>query len=109
MAKKSPKIKATYPAVQRFLDRHVIQQMVECGGPFGPLETCWHIKRFKNEWITYDMARGILRSLTDRGYCYYQRGLFTEDGYTAGAGYGLTLKGLTYYQNLCPTPKGNPQ
>lgn len=92
----------TYPAVQAFLDRHIIQEMVEAGGSFGPLETCWGISLFVNDWITRDMARAILRSLTDRGYCFYARGLFTEDGEAAGAGYGLTPKGLEYYDRLCP-------
>lgn len=92
----------TYSDVQEFLDRHVIQYMVESGGVFGPLDTCWHMKCFVNEYVTVDMARGILRSLTDRGYCRYARGLFTEDGMVAGSGYGLTPNGLKYYSELCP-------
>lgn len=91
----------TYGAVQSFLDRHIIQDMAESGGSFGPLETCWGISAFVNEWLTRDMVRAILRSLTDRGYCYYARGLFTEGGEVAGAGYGLTAKGLDYYNRLC--------
>lgn len=91
----------TYPEVQEFLDRHVVQYMVESGGAFGPLDTCWHIRNFVNEWVTADMARAILRGLTDRGYCHYARGLFTEEGTVLGAGYGLTQTGLDYYNQLC--------
>jgi hypothetical protein len=100
---------ATYSAVMRFLDRHIIQHMVELHGSFGPLETCFHIRNFTNETITYDMARALCRSLTDRGYCRYHCGLFTEDGHVAGAGYGLTRKGLEYYEELCPETEGSTQ
>mgnify|MGYP005830785413 CR=1 FL=1 len=96
------KMDRTYPAVQAFLDRHVIQQMAESYGSFGPLETCWGLSWFTNDWITKDMARALLRDLTDRGFCYFSRGLFNEDGQVAGAGYGLTKKGLEYYDQLCP-------
>lgn len=92
----------TYPAVKAFLDKHIIQQMAESGDSFGPLETCWGIAWFTNDWITRDMARALLRDLTDRGHCNYKRGLFTEDGQVAGAGYGLTKSGLDYYHRLCP-------
>lgn len=54
----------TFPEVQRFLDCHVIQTMAETGGSFGPLETCWPIACFTNEWLTHDIVRGVLRSLT---------------------------------------------
>lgn len=97
----------TYPAVQAALDRHVIQQMAESGGSFGPLETCWGLSWFTNDWITKDMARALLRNLTDRGFCYFSRGLFDEDGQVAGAGYGLTKKGLDYYEELCPKAESN--
>lgn len=92
----------TYPAVRDFLDRHIIQEMTECSGDFGPLETCYPIRNFVNEWVTYDMARAILRDLRERGLCFYAKGLTTEDGEMAGAGYGLTKKGLEYYDELCP-------
>lgn len=90
----------TYPSVRDFLDQHIIQTMVECSE--SPLEWCFGIDRFTNDWITRDMARAILRSLTERGYCVYRRGLFNEDGEVAGAGYGLTKEGLALYGSFHP-------
>ena len=92
----------TYPAVRAFLDKHIIQKMAERSGTFGPTETAYGMRTFVNEWITYDMARAILRDLWGRGLCFYAKGLMTEDGEVAGAGYGLTKKGLEYYDELCP-------
>jgi hypothetical protein len=92
--------------IQKALDRHVVQYMAEAAGSFGPTETFWRISRFTNEWITREMARAILRNLTDRGFCEYRQGLFTEDGEAAGAGYGLTRKGLVYYEQLMAEEDG---
>ena len=90
----------THPEVQRFLDRHVLQYMAECSSTFGPLETAFGFRSFTNDWVTTDMVRAICRSLTDRGFCVYRRGLFTEDGEVAGSGYGITEKGLKYLETL---------
>jgi len=51
-------------------------------------------------YMTREMVRAICRSLTDRGFAHYQRGLFTEDGEVAGAGYGITRLGLAYLMAL---------
>ena len=51
---------ATYPAVIAFLDGHIIQQMVEMHGDYGPLETCWHIRALTDEFITYDLGLLLL-------------------------------------------------
>lgn len=102
MPHESEQMDSTYPAVMAFLDRHFVQHMAECGGYSSPCEWCFPLACFTNEWITRDMARAVLRSLTDRGYCQYRRGLFNEDGEVAGSGYGLTQKGVDYYQELCP-------
>lgn len=93
---------STYPAVKAFLDRHIIQTMVECCDGFGPLETCFSLSRFSDDWITKEMARAMLRDLTDRGMCRYAKGLMNEDGEVCGSGYGLTQNGLKYYEELCP-------
>ncbi len=87
---------ATYPAVQAFLDRHVLQYMDECV----PDDFCCYLASLTNEWITKDMARGIVRSLTDRGFCRYESGLFTEDGEVAGSGYGITRQGREHLRTL---------
>lgn len=96
-------MKLTHKEVQAFLDRHFLQMMAEGSAAFGILETCWNLNRFTNEFITREMARACLRNLTDRGFCRYARGLFTDDGQVAGSGYGLTEKGLAYYRELTAT------
>lgn len=88
---------------QEILDFHILQHMVESDDPYREFGgSCWYIRAFTNEWITRDIARAILRGLTDRGFCVYERGLFNEDGRIAGSGYGITSKGVEYYKRLCP-------
>lgn len=93
-SRKDPDI--SYPAVQAFLDRHVLQYMHENSGGRGHDWTAFHLRCFVNDWITKDMARAICRSLTDRGFARYERGLWNEDGETAGAGYRITDAGREY-------------
>lgn len=90
----------TYPDVQKFLDQHVLEIMHDGTTSFGPYETGWNLSCFVNDWITKDMARAICRSLTDRGYCHYMRALWSDDGMPAGAGYGITPKGVAYLKSL---------
>jgi hypothetical protein len=40
-----------------------------------------------------DIVRGVCRSLTDQGLAHYMKGLWSEEGYPAGAGYGITDAG----------------
>jgi hypothetical protein len=94
---------ATYPAVLRFLDRHILQKMEECRDRgYARSEYAFPLNFFVNQWITKDMARVVCRSLTDRGYAFYMRGLWSEDGHPAGAGYGITDKGAEYLKTLFP-------
>lgn len=91
----------THRDVQRFLDRHILQHMVENNPGWLEVGECgFHLHCFTNEWVTRDMARALCRSLTDRGYCRYMRGLFTEDDEVAGAGYAITPKGVAYLDEL---------
>lgn len=39
-------------------------------------------------------VRRIVRHLARRGYAHYRKGLWTEDGDVAGAGYCITMEGL---------------
>ena len=90
----------TYSEVQKFLDRHVLQRMEETRDlSFGRQEYAFPLGCFVNEWVTKDMARAICRSLTDRGYAFYMRGLWGEEG-PGGAGYGITDKGAAYLETL---------
>ncbi len=89
-----------YPDVQAFLDHHVLQYMADydCHTDFDWVAL--HLHCFTNEWITKDMARAICRSLRDRGYARFERGLWNEDGEPAGAGYRITKKGRDYLASL---------
>lgn len=101
MSDSPPTIPATYPSVQKFLDRHVLQHMEELRDhSYGRGEYAFHLDSFVNERITKDMARAICRSLTDRGFAFYMRGLWCEDGMPGGAGYGITDKGAAYLETL---------
>jgi len=85
------------------LDRFVLRRLANMTGPNSPFGmgytattlawlTCDHIKR--------EMARAVVRDLTDRGMALYMRGLFSDDGMVAGAGYGITEKGMRYLAAL---------
>jgi len=43
--------------------------------------------------LPIDTVRAACRSLKEKGYACFSRGLFTEDGEVAGSGYGRTMKG----------------
>lgn len=48
-----------------------------------------------------DVVRGVCRSLTDQGLAFYMKGLWSQDGMPAGAGYGITDAGAKrLYQAL---------
>ena len=78
------------------LDQAVLTRLLKCT-VFGQYETFIALK-----WIAMatelpiETVRAICRDLTDRGLARYARGLFTEDGMAAGAGYGITPKGHRY-------------
>ena len=92
---------ATYSAVQRFLDRHILQYMEENRDhTWMRSDYAFTLRCFVNDWVTKDMARAICRSLTDRGYAFYMKGLWSEDNMPGGAGYGITDKGYEYYLTL---------
>jgi hypothetical protein len=48
---------------------------------------------------TRDVTSALCRSLRDRGYLRYERGLFNED-WTAGSGYIITDKGHAYLAQI---------
>lgn len=92
----------SYPQLQRKLDRHVLQVMEECRNTeYGREEYAFPLRCFVvDPWITRDMARAICRSLTDRGFAFYMRGLFNDDGQPQGSGYGITNAGAAYLDEL---------
>lgn len=60
-----------------------------------PLESCWTFNYLVRETgLPRELIRGLCRKLTDEGFARYANGLCTEDGETAGAGYGITQKGI---------------
>lgn len=90
------------PQIQAALDLHVLQIMQEqCDSWYAPTEVAFSLRAFIAEpWITREIVRGVCRSLTDRGYAVYRRGLWTDDGEPGGAGYGITDKGVAYLKEL---------
>jgi hypothetical protein len=90
------------PEIQAALDVHVLQIMQErCDGWYDPTEVAFSLRAFVvDPWITREIARGVCRSLTERGYAVYRRGLWTDDGEPGGAGYGITHKGVAYLKDL---------
>ena len=46
--------------------------------------------------LTKEYARVALLSLRNRGLVIWQRGLFNDDGMTAGSGYAITNQGQKY-------------
>lgn len=92
----------TLSDAQKRLDRHVLQHMEECRDrSWDRHEWAFHLRAFTNEWVTHEMARAVCRSLTDRGFAHYMRGMWCEDGMPFGAGYGITDKGAEYLETLC--------
>ena len=90
------------PDIQKCLDRYILQVMEDHRDPsYSREEYAFHLRIFVSDpWITKDMARAVCRSLTDRGYAFYMRGLMTEDGDMGGAGYGITEQGAAYLKTL---------
>lgn len=100
MTEQVEKMDASFPAVQAFLDRYILRSMC-CGFGDGSFDwTAFHLRNFVNDWVTKDMARAILRDLSQRGYAKFERGLFTEDGDVAGSGYRITKEGIAYLETL---------
>ena len=94
-----PMMPATYPAVQAFLDRHVLVY-IDDHGTNGFDWLAFNLRCFTNDWITRDMASAICKSLRDRGFLTYERGLWSEDGEPAGSGYAITDKGRKYLRSI---------
>lgn len=86
------------------MEMHILREMCEGYQPFGDTETYYGLSAFAHSGVTKDMARGILRAMTDRGLCQYKAGLFSEDGEPRGAGYAATEAGLDMYQKLSRRP-----
>lgn len=58
---------------------------------------CWMALYFRTiaerSGIEPHLVRRVVRSLARKGLAQYERGLFTEDGLTAGSGYRCTQAG----------------
>jgi len=82
----------TMPQAVKFMEDWCLQYMDEMT-PAGYDLWGFSLNCFATDNFTRDMARAILRRLTDKGLATFMRGLFTEDGIPAGSGYGITDKG----------------
>jgi hypothetical protein len=91
----------TFKEARDFLDRYVLSYMAEMSSDSSDW-TAFHLSAFVNEWVTKDMAAAICRDLRNRGLATFERGLFTEDGEPAGAGYTITKAGREYLETLYP-------
>lgn len=80
-------------------DLHILETLASAwndGGDWVALP----LKCLVTHEISRDMARAICRSLRTRGYAEFKRGLWTEDGEPAGAGYTITKAGRKYLDEL---------
>lgn len=50
--------------------------------------------------IDIEQVRLSCRRLREKGYAEYQKGLWSADGVPAGAGYGITRKGLDFLEGM---------
>jgi hypothetical protein len=90
------------PDAVKVLDWSVLAYMEEMRDRSYPRSGyAFHLSCFViDPWVTKEMARAVCRSLTDRGFAFYMRGLMNEDGDLLGAGYGITDKGAAYYLDM---------
>ena len=64
---------------------------------FNADSNCWYFKSIASVTkLTIKEVRRACRSLAKKGFASYERGLFDEDGQTAGSGYCATRKGAAY-------------
>lgn len=79
------------------LDMAILADMNNAGSIFGRYDTYFHLRALGDpNVLSRDMVRVVCRSLTDRGFARYCRGLFNDEGMVAGSGYGITRKGHRY-------------
>lgn len=68
---------------------------------YGWDEWFWGFCHFASEAFPRSAVRRACRSLARKGLMRYQRGLLTEDGEAAGAGYGITDRGRSALGYIC--------
>lgn len=68
------------------------------GSEFGPDGIAFNLCFF--DPIPREVARGVLRSMRDKGMVHHMTGLWSEDGEPRGAGYALTMKTVDEFQQL---------
>lgn len=79
--------------------RTVLVALNECSSPFG--EYCAHFKTIARTANMEDLreVRRITRHLARKGLAEYWRGLSTDEGEFAGAGYCVTPEGRALAEN----------
>lgn len=82
------------------LELHVLREMCDSEGPFGFVDTYYGLGVFAYGGVTKEMARAVLRGMTDRGLCQYKSGLFSDDGEPRGSGYAPTHAGVECYKSM---------
>jgi hypothetical protein len=74
-------------------------------GAYGAEEYAYSFKGVERLAGATRGVRTACRSLSAKGLMQFRQGLLSEDGGTAGSGYGVTKAGLHYYWTILnPTP-----
>lgn len=99
--------------IQAWIDERFLRRMAETNTGSYFEWFALPLSAFTTEpYITREMASACCKSLRDRGFARFERGLWTEDGDMAGAGYRITKDGVEYLKTLTtpslppPSPGG---
>lgn len=70
-------------------------------GEFPRESYAYHLKFLaEHTGLPREIVRAVCRSLTDQGLAFYMKGLWTDHGQPAGAGYGITDAGAARLQDI---------
>ena len=92
-------LKADVNRARRCLERAILAQLQDSYSRSQDL--CFmSIKSLETDVIGLEVTRGLLRDLRANDLVTFEKGLFTDDGEPAGAGYAITPTGRDYLRAL---------
>ena len=92
-------LKADVNRARRCLERAILEQLQECYSR--SQDFCFRsIKSLETDGVGLELARGLLRDMRANDLVTFEKGLFTDDGETAGSGYAITPTGRDYLRAL---------